>query len=221
MDGAFTLLRYSLCSNRCMLQKHDSMYELLFKSGYKIRLVNLITLYRVLAAPVLLYYLLNDQLVIFKWMLLISFLTDAIDGYLARKLNASTRLGSMLDSVGDVLTILVAVIGAVYTRSEFVAEQSVVITCVISLYLLQMAFALIRYKKLSSFHTYLAKISAVMQGVFLLSLFFFNDIFYPLFYAASAFTTIELIEEIILIYLIPKWEVDIRGLYWHIVNKTF
>jgi phosphatidylglycerophosphate synthase len=208
----------------CMLNKYEnknSLYQLLFLSGYKIRFVNLITLYRVLAAPVLLYYLLNDEIIIFKWMLLLSFLTDAIDGYLARKLNASTSLGSMLDSIGDVLTILVAVTGVIYTRPEFVAEQSVVITCVCSLFILQMIFALIRYKKLSSFHTYLAKISAVVQGSFLISLFFFSDIFYPLFYLASALTIIELIEEIILIYLLPQWEVDVRGLYWHIVNKTF
>lgn len=200
---------------------HKSLYELLFLSGYKIRLVNCITLYRVLAAPVLFYYLLNNELDIFKWMLLVSFFSDAIDGYLARKLNASTSLGSMLDSIGDALTILVAVTGAIYTRPGFVAEQSVVITCVCSLYAFQMLYAFIRYKKLSSFHTDLAKISAVMQGAFLISLFFFNDIFYPLFYCASALTTIELIEEIILIYLIPKWEVDVRGLYWHIVNKIF
>ncbi len=202
-------------------QNPNNLYQLLFRSGYKIRLVNLITLYRVMMAPVLLYYLLNDQLFIFKWMLLLSFLTDAIDGYLARKLNASTRLGSMLDSIGDMLTIMVAVTAAIYTRPEFVTEQSAVIICVCSLFIMQMIFALIRYKRLSSFHTYMAKISAVMQGAFLISLFFFSNIFYPLFYLASAFTIIELIEEIILIYLIPQWEVDVRGLYWYIVNKTF
>ncbi|MES2559393.1 MAG: CDP-alcohol phosphatidyltransferase family protein [Bacteroidota bacterium] len=199
--------------------KQNSLYELLFLSGYKIALVNFITLYRVLAAPILLYYLLNNEPIIFKWLLLVSFLTDAIDGYLARRLNAATTLGSMLDSLGDVLTIIVAVAGVIYTRSEFVAEQYIVIICVCSLFILQIIFALIRYKRLSSFHTYLAKISAVMQGTFLLSLFFFNDILYPLFYLASAVTTIELIEEIILIYLIPQWEADVRGIYWYIVNK--
>ncbi len=206
-------------SNKYLHQ--NSLYQLLFLSGYKIRLVNLITLYRILAAPLLFYYLLNGQLFIFKWLLLISFLTDAIDGYLARKLNASTRLGSMLDSLGDVLTIIVAVIGVIYTRPDFVAEQYVVIVCVCSLFILQIIFAIIRYKKLSSFHTYLAKISGVLQGTFLISLFFFSNIFYPLFYLAAAVTTIELIEEIILIYLIPKWEMDVRGLYWYIVNKIF
>lgn len=201
--------------------KRHNLYELMFLSGTNIRLVNAITLYRVLAAPILLCILLQDEFAIFKWMLLVSFLTDAADGYLARKLNARTNLGSMLDSIGDLFTLCVAVTGVIYVRTDFITEQCAVIICIISLYLLQIVFSLIRYKKLSSFHTYLAKVSAVAQGTFLLTLFFFNGILYPLFYVASAITIIELIEEIILIYLIPKWQTNVRGLYWHIVNKTF
>lgn len=196
-----------------------SLYEILFTSGFNIRIVNVITLYRIVAAPFLLYFLLSDQAFLFKWLLLISFTTDAIDGYLARKLNGITQIGSMLDSIGDILTIIVAVTGVIYTRPEFVSEQYAVILSVCFLFVLQIIFALIRYKKLSSFHTYLAKISAVMQGIFLISLFFFQDIIYPLFYIACTITVIELIEEIILIYLIPKWQSDVRGLYWYIINK--
>jgi CDP-diacylglycerol--glycerol-3-phosphate 3-phosphatidyltransferase len=195
------------------------LYQLLFCSGPAIRVVNLITLYRILAAPVLVYLLFNNYPVPFKWLLLFSFSTDAIDGFLARTLNAGTHTGAMLDSIGDVLTLVAAFTGIVYYRPEFIAEQYPVIYSICFLFVFQVFFALIRYKKLSSFHTYLAKISAVLQGVFMLTLFFFSGIIYFLFYLAAFFTIIALIEEIILTYLIPEWKTDVRGLYWYMINK--
>ena len=53
------------------------------KQSYYI--INGITLYRVIAAPFLLYLVVTRQEDIFKWLLAFSFFTDAIDGFLARK----------------------------------------------------------------------------------------------------------------------------------------
>ena len=79
------------------------------KIAYKV--VNGITVYRILVAPLLLWLLFNFYYEWFKWMLAISFITDALDGYLARKFKVTSKLGSMLDSIGDDLTIGVAIIG--------------------------------------------------------------------------------------------------------------
>jgi cardiolipin synthase len=215
--------RYGLCSLLRMkhpISSSNSLYHTLFLSGSAIRLVNLITLYRILAAPVLLFILFSNALSVFKWLLLLSFFTDMLDGYLARKFNAGTTIGATLDSIGDLLTIVVAITGVVYTRPEFIVEQSVIITSICSLYIFHLFFAFFRYKKLSSFHTYLAKAAAVIQGTFFLTLFFFSDVLYPLFYVASFLTITELIEEIILIYLIPQWKINVKGLYWYMINKT-
>jgi len=76
-------------------------------------MVNAITLYRLLSAPVLLLLLVYGHLYIFKWLLALSFLTDAVDGYLARKFHVTSALGSILDSVSDDMTIAVAIIGIV------------------------------------------------------------------------------------------------------------
>jgi CDP-diacylglycerol--glycerol-3-phosphate 3-phosphatidyltransferase len=48
-------------------------------------LINGITGYRMLAAPVLVWLIFTGNLDLFKWMLAISFFTDLIDGYLARR----------------------------------------------------------------------------------------------------------------------------------------
>jgi len=65
--------------------------------------VNAITLYRLLAAPVLLLLLLNGQLILFKWLLAVSFLTDAIDGYLEtlRALAASADSAALKSEAMD------------------------------------------------------------------------------------------------------------------------
>ena len=59
----------------------------------------------------LLVFIFTDERLIFTWLLLIAFLTDAIDGILARRLKIVTKRGAHLDSVGDRLTLLAAFLG--------------------------------------------------------------------------------------------------------------
>jgi CDP-diacylglycerol--glycerol-3-phosphate 3-phosphatidyltransferase len=74
--------------------------------------------------------------------------------------------------------------------------------------------ALIKYKKISTFHTYTAKIAALLQGAFLIPFFFMKEPVIPLFYAAVIVTLIDLIEETILVFLLPKNRSDVKGVYW-------
>lgn len=184
----------------------------MLKTGFYI--VNAITLYRLLAAPFLLFLVIDHQLVWFKWMLALSFLTDAIDGFLARRWGVVTELGSQLDSIADDLTVLMAIIGMVVFRLNFVMSQLSWIILLTGLYLLQLVLALIRYRKTTSFHTYLAKGAAVMQGVFLTLLFFLSQPSVTLFYAAALVTLLDLLEEILLVLMLPVWQSDVKGLYW-------
>ena len=176
--------------------------------------VNLITLYRIVMAPVLLVLVLFGESNIFKWLLALSFLTDAIDGIIARRVKAVSVWGARLDSIGDDMTFAVAVIGFALMRPEFFMEQWLIVAALILLFLVQLFMALYKYRRISSFHTYLAKAAAILQSLFLLSVFFFEDISYPLFYAAAVITALELIEEIVLVCILPNWEADVKGLLW-------
>ena len=55
-------------------------------------LVNGITLYRLVATLLLMSLLFTENMDLFKWLLAISFFTDAIDGWLARKFNVTSIL---------------------------------------------------------------------------------------------------------------------------------
>jgi len=182
--------------------------------------VNAITLYRLLAAPMLLLLLLNGQLILFKWLLAVSFLTDAIDGYLARRYKVTSVFGSILDSVSDDLTIAVAIIGITFVNPQFLKNELLLVAVQVTLFIAQISFALVRYGKISSFHTYLAKFVTVFQGIFLVLFYWLSAPVYALFYFVSALTILDLVEEIILVIITPKWETDIKGLYWVIKKRA-
>jgi cardiolipin synthase len=198
----------------------SDLSNLIFRSGWAVRMVNLITLYRIIAAPLLLYLAFSNQFEIFKWLLAASFFTDLIDGQLARKYKATSVLGAKLDSIGDDLTVLAGVIGLFVARPEFIREQAIYFVILFTLFLIQLFYALVRYGKITSFHTYLAKLAALLQGIFLCGSFFFETPWYTLFYITFITIALELIEETIMVYLLPQWKNDVHGIYWALRLKN-
>jgi len=200
-------------------KKIEKLSDLLNASG-PVKWINAITLYRSVVFPVLIFLIFTNRFDVFKWMLIISFLTDAVDGFLARKYKANSILGAKLDSVGDDLTILAAVVGLAVAKMEFLKTHWVIFAIPLSLFFIQVIGAFLRYGKLSSYHTYLAKTAAVFQGFFMCSMFLFVEPPYWLFYATGVITTLELIEEIIIVAVLPEWKTNVRGLYWVIKGKN-
>ena len=181
--------------------------------------INGITLYRVIAAPFLLVLLFTKQHEIFKWLLGVSFFTDLIDGYLARKFKVNSILGTRLDSIGDDLTVLVGLIALFVLKLEFIKQHIIILIILLALFLVQTTYAFIRYRKMTNFHTYLAKTAALLQGVFLILVFFTEEPSLILFYAATIVTMLELTEEIILVNSLPQWKANVKGIYWVLKNK--
>jgi len=182
-------------------------------------IINGVTLYRVVAAPFLLVLIYTGQYTIFRWLLAVSFFTDLIDGFLARKYKVTSILGTRLDSIGDDLTVLVGVIALFVTKPEFIKEQKFIFILLLLLFLAQISYAFIRYRKMTNFHTRLAKTAALSQGTFLILSFFTAEPNLILFYAAAIITMLELIEEIILVKLLPDWETNVKGIYWVLKKK--
>ena len=174
--------------------------------------------YRIFAAPFLLVFIWLDYRLIFSWLLLISYSTDAIDGYLARKLKITSPRGSQLDSLGDQITLIVGLIGLYIFETDFIKTNLVLIAVVFVPYLIQMLIAYFKYGKATAFHTYLAKLSAIMQSVFILfSLFFYTE--YTLFYIMIIIGLLETFEEITLIFMYDNWASDVKGIYWAFRDK--
>lgn len=64
-------------------------------------LPNLITLARLLSVPLTVWLILIDQMAVAFWLFVAAGISDAVDGFLAKRLDASTDLGRFLDPVAD------------------------------------------------------------------------------------------------------------------------
>ncbi len=174
--------------------------------------------YRIFAAPFLLLLLWLNERDFFSWLLLLSYSTDAIDGFLARKLKITSPRGSQLDSMGDQITLAIGLIGLFVFENDFIKDNIILIVIAFIPYIIQMIIAYVKYGKATAFHTYLAKLSAIMQSIFILwSLFFSPD--YTLFYIMIAIGLLETFEEITLIFMYNEWASDIKGIYWALRDK--
>ena len=174
--------------------------------------------YRIVAAPILLGLLFLNDRQLFTWFLLISYATDAIDGFLARKLKISSPRGSQLDSLGDQLTFIVGIIGLLVFEFGFIRENLLLISIAFIPYIVQMLIAFRKYGKTTSFHTYLAKLSAIIQSIFIVWALFFGPVYW-LFYVMVILGILETIEEIILVFMYDEWVSGVKGIYWALRDR--
>ena len=86
------------------------------------RIVNIITFSRILLAPVILAFLMLDNYLICLLLFIIAGITDYFDGYLARKYNAESLLGEILDPIADKILVIFILFGlSVHLHSYHIA----------------------------------------------------------------------------------------------------
>ena len=69
---------------------------------------NVVTGFRLIAVPVVVVFLLSNSLTAAFWVIVAAGISDGLDGYLAKQLDAVTRLGTYLDPLAD-KALLIAV----------------------------------------------------------------------------------------------------------------
>jgi len=180
--------------------------------------VNAITLYRIVTVPVLLWLLFTGKYEWFKWGIALSFFTDLIDGFLARRFGVTSIAGTKLDSIGDDLTVAVALTGLSVIHPDFILANMFILVVLVFVFLIQLAYALCRYGRMSNFHTWLAKTAALLQGSFLILTFFTGVPSRLFFYIAASITLLELLEEILLVHLLPAWKVNVHSVI-HVIKE--
>lgn len=179
------------------------------------KLPNIVSMIRLLMAPVLLWLASEQQTQWFLGILLLTVFTDVLDGFLARALNQITELGSHLDSWGDFIIYTVMAISAWLLWPEIVMREKLFFGAILLSFTLPVAIGLIKFRVLTGYHTWSVKF-AVAITVISYILLFGGWLDWPFRIAAVA-CLVAGIEEIAITLIMKREHVDVRTL-WHAVR---
>jgi cardiolipin synthase len=174
---------------------------------------NILSIYRLLAFPLLAFLIVVHQERIFAIFFLLSLISDILDGWIARTFNLQTELGAKLDSWADTVTYI-AGFWAIYSFKlpEILPHIFGLLTFLAAWLALYVAMFL-KFKSVVGLHTYAFKITAYLQGACMMALLWFG--FWPWFYYLSiTWGILACIEEIIIVLLLPEAKTDVKGLFW-------
>jgi phosphatidylglycerophosphate synthase len=132
---------------------------------------NLLTCFRFLAAPVLLGLAWHGKQHAFLILLAVSFLTDALDGFIARLTGQVSELGATLDSWADVTLYLTIAVSAWWLWPERVKQESIAVSVILGSCLLPALVGMLKFGSFTSYHTFTVKIAAACVAVSLYALF--------------------------------------------------
>lgn len=181
-----------------------------------LKLPNLVSSIRILIAPVLFYLAFQQQEIWYLGLLLFSGFTDVLDGFLARILNQITELGSHLDSWGDFTIYSTMTICAWILWPDIVLREIVYFSIIVGSILLPVAIGLIKFRRLTSYHTWAVKIAVGMT--YLGYVLLFADIAQWPFMLASFICLYAGIEEILITLIMQQDNVDVRSV-WAVMKK--
>jgi CDP-diacylglycerol--glycerol-3-phosphate 3-phosphatidyltransferase len=171
---------------------------------------NLLTVSRILASPVLLVAAVTGAADIFLAVLIYALLSDAIDGRLARATGHESTLGAQLDSWADCLLYLTTPIGVVLLLPWMLSREWATLATIVASYVVPITAGVIRYRRLTAYHTVAAKVSGTLlsaAGVWLIA----TGDAWPLRVAAGVLV-ISAAEELAITRVLPQWRANVPSL---------
>lgn len=176
-------------------------------------LPNLLSCFRLLLVSVLLVLAWNGRAKLFVVCLVLSLLTDAVDGFFARRFKATSKLGAKLDSWADLGTYLALPFCGWWLRPDVLRAEAPYLIAPIALYLAAVGFGFLKYHRLTSYHTWSSKALAIVAAIVVL-IFFLGGPGWP-FRVLAPLAVLSLLEEMAITALLPKWRANVPSL-WHV-----
>ncbi len=128
-------------------------------------IANGISLLRLAGTPFLLLLAWLGEREGFVWLLALLLLSDALDGYLARRLGLCSELGARLDSWGDLAIYLATPLAIWWLWPEVVAAERVWLLAMVAGFVLPLLLAVVKFGTITSYHTWLDKCAAVLLSI--------------------------------------------------------
>lgn len=174
-------------------------------------LPNLVSSIRILMTPLLFYFAFKQQPYWFIGILIFSTFTDVLDGFLARHLNQITELGSRLDSWGDFMIYTSMAVCAWILWPDILLREIVPFAIIVLSFTLPVLVGLIKFRAITSYHTWSVKVAVVATVIGYL-LLFTGLLDWP-FTVAALICAYAAIEEIAITLLIHHQHVDVKTVW--------
>lgn len=183
------------------------------KTKIPLTIPNILSLYRLLSFPFLLYLAIIGKEQIFVILFVINLITDILDGWIARRFNLQTEIGAKIDSIADIGSFILAFVGIYMFKLEDFMPYLISFGLFIGLFIFSNILSLLKFKKTPSLHLYSWKIGGYIQGFFFFVLFVFGFNLY-FYYLMVIWGILAFSEHIIIQLISKKMLINAKGLYW-------
>lgn len=193
------------------------MKKIIIKGENVLNVPNLISLYRLLVFPVILFMALTDRESWFVVLLSISLVSDVLDGNIARIYKLQTNFGAALDNLADIFTYAMALLGIFIFKWTDIEPHAWFLYLFLGVFVLSYLVAFYRFGKIPGLHLYSAVSAGYVQSIFFFVLFVFG--FYPwMYFLAVGWGLIAYTEKIFVLLKIDDIKIGVKGLYWVMRN---
>jgi phosphatidylglycerophosphate synthase len=173
-------------------------------------LPNLLTGSRLVLAPVLVLLAWMGLETVFLATAIFAFLLDAVDGPLARWLHQVTELGPRLDTWADVAIYTVLPVCLWWLWPDLIGREWLYVGFVLTALICPGIAGLIKFRQLTSYHTWLVKVAVLTTALSILVLVLGGPAL-P-FRAASMVCLAAGAEEVMITLVLDKPRSDVRSL---------
>jgi cardiolipin synthase len=132
---------------------------------------NLLTGFRFVAAPFLLWLAWYGYGIAFMALLAVSFFSDMLDGFIARLTHQVSVFGARLDSWADMVNYLTIAVSCWWLWPEMVLQELTSVVSIVVSIVLPPLIGLAKFGQQTSYHTWSVKLAAVSVGLSLYVMF--------------------------------------------------
>lgn len=171
---------------------------------------NLLSLLRIVLVPLFVTAAWSGNRSLFLTLFLAALLSDALDGYLARRLGQTSELGSRLDSWGDCLVYCATPLALWWLWPGLLRREAPFFLAAGLAFAVPIAIGFLKYQKLTSYHTRGAKLAAVLLAA-ATPLLLLGGPAWPFRLAVGVLVLAEC-EEIAITLTLPAWHSNVPTL---------
>ncbi|MHC5226735.1 CDP-alcohol phosphatidyltransferase family protein [Enterococcus sp. LJL99] len=139
-------------------------------------------------------------------------LTDMLDGWIARRFNHTSKLGSTLDSIGDFIFVVVVLVKFLLTQ-PFTSLMIIVICLLFFIKSISIIYGWIKFKSIPLLHTLANKLAGFAVFLFVPFYLVSNNVQPYLVLLLSGITLFSSLEELALLITSKELKLDIKSIF--------